>query len=394
MIENGDGPKTAPQDKGSGRRAPTALQLLVFSTIVTTITLIAFLYVGVITSLVISPDNSLHWPYFAVPILLTLFMMVSQIVSHIDHRSYIRPLYLASSVLMGAFAYMVMAAFIATPLLIPAYLLDSIPVWTSFRIMFATVIIVPVVWGLIEARILRTRRFKIPLPGLKKTFKVAMISDVHLGLLVGKWRLGKVLSIMEGSRPDIVAVVGDLYDTNPRFNTRFKPLLKRMASLAPAYAVFGNHEYYNGTEEIEKELSELGFNVLRGRVVKDPRTGINLVGIDDPSFFSSGEVRKEQLLTLLRSVPEGEPLVLLDHQPLLFSAAKSVRPLLQLSGHTHAGQIWPASFITKRIYKDGHRGLNSEGTSTLFVCVGAGTWGPPMRVLAPPEMALFELVPA
>ncbi|MCU0798844.1 MAG: metallophosphoesterase [Candidatus Thermoplasmatota archaeon] len=394
MTENGDGPKTAPLDNGGGRRAPTGFQLLVFSTIVTTITLIAFLYVGVIASLVMSPDNSLHWPYLAVPVLLTLFMMVSQIASHIDHRAYIRPLYLMSSVLMGAFAYMVMAAFMVTPILIPAYLLDIDSIWTSLRIMFAAVILVPVVWGLIEARILRTRWFKVPLPGLKKAVKVAMISDVHLGLLVGRMRLGKVLSIMEGFRPDVIAVVGDLYDTNPRFNTRFRPMLERMASMAPAYAVFGNHEYFNGHEAIGKELSELGFNVLRGRAVKDPKTGINVVGIDDPSFFGSGEVRREQLLSLLREVPEGEPLILLDHQPLLFSAAKGARPLLQLSGHTHAGQIWPASFITKRIYKDGHRGLSREGASTLFVCVGTGTWGPPMRVLAPPEMALFELVPA
>ncbi len=381
-------------DREGGRASPSALQLLVFSSIITTITLIFFIYVGVIASLTFSPDNSVHWPYLAAAVLLTLFIMVSQIISHMDHRAYIRPLYLASSVLMGAFAYMVMASVIVPPLLVPAYLLDTSILWSALRILFASVVLVPVAWGLIEARILRTRRFRVPLTGLKKAVKVAMVSDIHLGLLVGRRRLEKVLSVIEGYGPDMVMVVGDLYDTNTRYNSRFRPLLKRMSSMAPTFAVFGNHEYFNGTEAIGKELSELGFNVLRGRAVKDPKTGINVVGIDDPSFFGSGEVRKERLLSLLRNVPEGEPLILLDHQPLLFSAAKSVRPLLQLSGHTHAGQIWPASFITKRIYKDGHRGLSREGASSLFVCVGTGTWGPPMRVLAPPEMALFELLPA
>lgn len=376
-----------------GRASPSGVQLLVFSSVITAITLIAFLYVGTVASLTYSPDSSVHWPYLAVSVLLTLFMMVSQIVTHMDHSPYLRPLYLTSSVLMGAFAYLVMASVMVTPLLVPAYLLGESVLWSALRILFATVVIVPVAWGLIEARILRTRRFEVPLPGLNKAVKVAMISDVHLGLLVGRRRLERVLSIIEVFRPDMIMVVGDLYDTNPRYNSRFRPLLKRMASLAPSFAVFGNHEYFNGSDAIERELSGLGFKVLRERVARDVRTGISVVGLDDPSFYVNAQVRKERLLSLLRSVPEGEPVVILDHQPLLFSAASSIRPILQLSGHTHAGQLWPASFITKRIYRDGHRGLNRSGRSTLFVCVGTGTWGPPMRVLAPPEMALFELVP-
>lgn len=391
------GPTEATESTRTGqegeRSGPGVVQLMVFSTVITTISLLFFLFVGAVASIVISPDHSLHWPYLAATIGLTLFMMVSQIVTHIDHSTYMRPLYLASSVVMGAFMYSLMASVASVPLLAIAYIMDESTTWTIARVLFVVMLLLPVSWGLIEARFLRTRRFKVQLPGLKGKVKVAMISDVHLGLLVGKRRLGRVLSILERSRPDMIMVVGDLYDANPRFNARFRPLLARFTSLAPTYAVFGNHEYFHGPEVIERELSDLGLKVLRGRVEKDPATGINIAGLDDPSFYVSPLVRKEKLLSLLRSVPEGEPVILLDHQPLLFSAASSIRPILQLSGHTHAGQLWPAALITRRIYKDGHRGLNRNGASTLFVCVGTGTWGPPMRVLAPPEMALFELVP-
>jgi predicted MPP superfamily phosphohydrolase len=125
--------------------------------------------------------------------------------------------------------------------------------------------------------------------------------------------------------------------------------------------------------------------------VRDRRTGLTIAGVDDPSAFGSYDEYREKIDELVKGAPKNEPLLFVNHQPLHFRKAAEEGVGLMLSGHTHNGQMFPAGFVTKMVFKDGHKGLNRHGDSYLYVCVGSGTWGPPIRVGAPSEIAIIDL---
>jgi len=370
--------------------------VLFFLGVVFIITALASAFVALVFSLLFTPSMTVSIWYFVVFLAIDILVITSQVITHKNHGRIMLPLYLTSNVLMGAFMYYFLGAVLGAVLLVLIVVVGLFTevnaLVTAARALIGLVVIVPTVYGLIEARFLRVRRFTVPVKGLsRERVRVGMVSDLHLGLLVGKRRLKKVLGVLENEQVDLIVIGGDLYDAHPKWTVHLRPYLRRFREIAPTYAVLGNHEFFHDAKACMNDMKEAGIEAVLTGKVSDEGTGSSLYCLPDPDFYKTMADYRSAFLKLLKGIDGSSPAVVLAHQPHYFRDAAEKGAALMLSGHTHAGQMWPGSLITKRIYKDGDRGLYRRGDSYLYVSVGAGTWGPPMRVLAPPEMAIIDL---
>ena len=248
-------------------------------------------------------------------------------------------------------------------------------------------------YGYVDAINIRSERIRIPtdkLPAGIERFTIVQISDVHLGLIVGKARLAKILDRVRAARPDLFVSTGDLVDGQPNEIGELTDMLRRIPARYGKFAVTGNHEFYAGIDHSLQFTTEAGFTVLRGES-KDVAGILNIAGVDDPAGSYRGRSVSLNEKALLSDLDNGRFTLLLKHRPWQ-DAESAGRFDLQLSGHTHKGQIFPFSLIVERVYPN-MAGLIRIGQGQhLYVNRGSGTWGPPMRFLAPPEVTVIELV--
>jgi predicted MPP superfamily phosphohydrolase len=372
-----------------------AFQALIFLGIVSTIILSTSILIGVVYSLIFSPDMKVRWYYIVALVGYSFYCLVIEFAAYVHHKKWMFPFYALSSTLVGAFFYMFLTTIIGGFALIVG-LISGLNGSSGFMLVLRTSVIIgvglPIIWGLVEGRFLLVKKVKIPLKNYEgKGARIVLISDVHLGLLVGKHRMERIIRNIRKNEPDIIVAAGDLLDTNPKFLGQMEDLIGQLPKIAPTYFVVGNHEFYHGLTDSKEFLSGLGFRVMDNRITKDKGTGLIVAGVDDPAAFENYESYREKIDELVIGAPEGKPLVLINHQPIHFRKAAEMGVGLMLSGHTHSGQMFPAGFVTKMIFKDGYKGLNKLGDSYLYVCIGSGTWGPPIRVGAPSEIVVIDL---
>ncbi len=249
-------------------------------------------------------------------------------------------------------------------------------------------------YGLMEAALIRIEQVEISsdkLPTGMDRLRIVQICDVHLSPTVGVRRLRRIARMVRGAEPDIIVCVGDLLDSTVHAREELCRVLAALESPLGKYASTGNHEYYAGLEKSIAFTEEAGFRLLRNESERI-RPGLSVVGVEDRTARRvRGATWDEQ--DVLRMAEAGDFVVLLKHRP--FVEVESL-PLvdLQLSGHTHGGQIFPFSIAIWLYYEYGH-GLVRVGESThLYTSRGTGTWGPPMRVLNPPEVTVIDVVRA
>jgi uncharacterized protein len=241
--------------------------------------------------------------------------------------------------------------------------------------------------GDIRLETLRIQTDKIP----KETGRVtiAHISDVHLGLIVGEEQLNKIVELVKKANPDILVSTGDLVDGDINTLNGLVDILKNVEPRYGKYAVMGNHEFYAGIDISLDFIKKSGFTILRGEGLTAHGL-INIAGVDDPAgkFFQYKEVPEKVFLS---SLPRHLFTVLLKHRPVVDKDAPGLFDL-QLSGHTHKGQIYPFRYLTRLAFPlyTGYHEL--PGNRHLYVSRGSGTWGPPIRFLTPPEVTVIELV--
>jgi len=249
------------------------------------------------------------------------------------------------------------------------------------------------VYGFFEAADIRSERVTIAtdkVPEEVGRVTIAQISDVHIGLIVREERLKKILGKVRDANPDILVSTGDLVDGQINQLDGLSELFREIRPTYGMFAITGNHEFYAGLDQALDFTGRAGFTLLRGEAV-DIGGFLTIAGVDDPTVEYYGGKGNEVESTILRQAPEGRFTVLLKHRPLVDRASDGLFDL-QLSGHVHKGQIYPFSLLT-RLYYPVYAGMaRTQGGSILYVNRGSGTWGPPMRVLAPPEVTIIELV--
>ena len=244
-------------------------------------------------------------------------------------------------------------------------------------------------YGLHEANDLQVDEVRLAsakLPPGTKPLRIVQISDLHLGLIHREEALAPIISRLQQLQPDLLLATGDIVDAQINHLDGLSDLWKRLDPPLGKFVVTGNHEVYAGLEQSLDFLSRSGFVVLRNRT-ETVGDRLTLVGVDDPATGHAGDEA-----SLLKDVPADRFTILMKHRPRIAEAAAELFDL-QLSGHTHRGQIYPFNYLTGLEYPL-QNGLYRAGSSShLYTSRGTGTWGPPMRVLSPPEITLFEISP-
>ena len=252
-------------------------------------------------------------------------------------------------------------------------------------------------WGMVRAlggprvrrRELVVDRWPVELDG----FELAHISDLHLGPMLGEGFARRLTDRINALEPDLVAVTGDLVDGEvSRYASRVAPL----GDLRARHGVFfvtGNHDHYSGADAWTAAITELGWQALRNRRVDvgEGAASFQLAGVDDRQSAMFDGTSGEDLGGVLDGCEPDRSMVLLAHQPLVFPAAAEAGVDLQLSGHTHGGQIFPFHLMIRLVYSRFVSGLYRRGESLLHVSPGTGFWGPPIRVGAPAEITVLEI---
>ncbi|KUI35321.1 metallophosphatase [Mycobacterium sp. IS-1496] len=224
-------------------------------------------------------------------------------------------------------------------------------------------------------------------------FRVAVVSDVHLGPLAGRAHTERIVRMVNEAQPDLVAIVGDLVDgTVAELGAAAEPL-RDLASREGTFFVTGNHEYFvDDTASWLRELERFGVQALRNEntVIRRGGAAFDLAGVNDLAGESANE--PPDLDRALAGLGADRPTVLLAHQPVLVSEAAARGVDLQLSGHTHGGQMWPFHYAVNAV-QPSLAGLSTVGDTQLYVTRGAGFWGPPVRIGAPPDITVLSLSP-
>jgi len=263
---------------------------------------------------------------------------------------------------------------------------------TSFAII--VVVLVIVLGGYINARtpIIKTLELSISKNGRTiKSLNIAVASDIHLGTIVCKSKLERIVQHINSLNPDLVLLPGDVVDEDigPVIRNNLGETLRKIRSKYGVFAITGNHEYIGGVEPACRYLAEHGITMLRDASVKIG-DGLYVVGREDISIRGfTGKTRKP-LSELMAEVDKSYPVILMDHQPFRLEEAEINGVDLQLSGHTHHGQLWPFNFVTKKVYELSW-GYKKKGNTHYYVSCGVGTWGPPIRTGNRPEIINIKL---
>jgi uncharacterized protein len=261
-----------------------------------------------------------------------------------------------------------------------------------FLLPLAGTLIISVV-GYFGALKIRTERFILAAPQISASLgrvRIVQISDLHLGIIVRRKRLQHIITAIKAAEPDILVSTGDLVDG--QINS-LKGLAEILAGIKPPFgkfAIMGNHEYYAGFEHSLNFMQSAGFTVLRGEALSIPGM-ITVAGMDDPAGKHFGLYRAISENILLDGLPRGTFTLLLKHLPIVRPEAVQLFEL-QLSGHTHKGQIFPFVLMVRAFFPNIAGWYDLGDHAGLYVSRGTGTWGPPMRFLAPPEITVIDLV--
>ena len=252
------------------------------------------------------------------------------------------------------------------------------------------------VYGYFEAQNLQIERLVVntsKLPEGVERIRIAQISDLHLGIIVRDKIVDRVVNKIRDEKPDLIVSTGDLVDGNIRHIDHLAVRLKGMKARYGKYAVMGNHEVYGGVRQTTGFIEDAGFKLLRGNGITINDT-INIAGMDfsggEAYGYSrqSGQKQEHQVLTGLR---EGLFTLSLKHRSDVREESLGLFDL-QLSGHTHKGQIFPMNLATMFIFQHHTGFITLAKGSAIYVSRGTGTAGPPIRFLSTPEITVIDIV--
>lgn len=250
-----------------------------------------------------------------------------------------------------------------------------------------------VLLGFLNSRNIRIKRLAIDISktnAFAKELTLVVASDIHLGTIIGKRRTQKIVEIINSLNADLVLLPGDIVDgdVEPVIKLNLGEVLRTIKSKYGIFAITGNHEYIGGVEPAVRYISEHGIRVLRDETIEI--AGMTIIGREDRAITSFAGKQRRTIEKLAEGIDPSKPIILMDHQPFKLEEGVNIGADLQLSGHTHHGQLWPLNFITKKVYELSW-GYKRKGNTHIYVSCGAGTWGPPIRLGNTPEIMLIKL---
>jgi predicted MPP superfamily phosphohydrolase len=261
----------------------------------------------------------------------------------------------------------------------------------KFRIFLGSVTLVVLILaaGHLNTRYPRTRELDLHVAKSAegtRTMTIVAASDIHLGTIIGQKSLRSIVDRINALAPDLILLPGDIVDEDlgPVIRDNLGETLRDLRARFGVYAVTGNHEYIGGAEAACRYLQDHGITMLRDSVARLPN-GVTLVGREDASSRQFGGGQRRPLDEIMADVDVSSPVILMDHQPFRLGEAARNGVDLQLSGHTHHGQLWPFNYITDAVYELSW-GFERKGSTNFYVSCGVGTWGPPVRTVGRPEI--------
>jgi uncharacterized protein len=362
-----------------------------------------FLYSRLISALAITSPGTL-WPLR----ILALFLAVSYILARVSERytpeSVSRALDWVASIwvgLMWELLWLTLFFFVAKLVLIgtgfwgrfDATTLTDIGKYSAISVISAAVLLCG--WGMIQARRpARITEVTVPVknitPEMRK-LRIVQASDFHSGILLRKPEISRMTERIMSVHPDLILLPGDIVDQSSNGVMLIADAFRNLKAPLGVFGSTGNHEYYVGIKTSLEFCEAGGIRMLMNEKVELPG-GLVIAGIEDRTAKQMGRVRPT-IEQLVDGTAREKPMILMNHSPFAdeAQAASDAGVDLMISGHTHGGQIWPFGLFSKMAFKY-NRGLFNLGQGHLFTSTGIGTWGPPMRIGAPPEIVLIRLV--
>jgi len=237
------------------------------------------------------------------------------------------------------------------------------------------------IYSFINSQYLVVKHIKIPLKHLKKDLKVVQLSDIHIGAIRNSSYMEKIVKKTNKLDPEIIFITGDLVDGSVRLNTTTFNAINKLK--APIFFINGNHEIYEGLDEVFRIFRKTNMKILRDELYE--YNGIQIIGVE----YSYKPNHLKKVISQLKINPE-TPSILLYHLPRGLKIVANANIGLQLSGHTHAGQIFPFNYLAKLAFRYMH-GIYTYNETYLYVSPGTGTWGPPMRLGSRCEITVINL---
>ena len=331
--------------------------------------------------------------YHSLPLAVALVLLVlSPIVLRMAEER--APRWMANTIAWFGYNWMGVSFLFASVALVMDVLQAFFPriSQSTALLIVAVTTLVLCIYGFLESRCVRIKYLKVRSPKLSfpegQPFRMVQISDVHLGYGTLPGQLRGVVEKIRSLKPDLLVSSGDLFDTDLQHLGRYVDRLKSLEPPSGKLAVSGNHEVYAGLEEANDLTRESGFQILRSEAVQ-VSDNLFVAGVDDPEALGKTPTEAAEA-EAFNSIPEDAFVVLLKHRPHI-SKSNLTAFDLQLSGHTHGGQIFPFIFMTRLQYKARHGLTRLAESSFLYLSRGTGSWGPQMRVFAPPEITVFDM---
>lgn len=336
-----------------------------------------------------------------------IFLAASYLVGRILERVWLSPISdfftWTGSFWLALMTYFLLAVLAIDIVRLLNWLIPFLPEWLSapslrtrqiIALSVTTIVFVVVAAGFINFQLPRIKHLEISVPkkaGNLKSLNVVMASDIHMGTLIGPNRIRKMVRMINSQNPDIIFFAGDLVDEDlaPVIRHDLGKALTQLKSEYGVYAITGNHEYIGGAKAAIAYLEAHGIQILKDSIL-----------LIDSSFYIAGRLdrdskrfagtRRISIEKILEGVDRNLPVILMDHQPFNLQEAADAGVDLQLSGHTHHGQLWPFNYITNAIYELGY-GYQKKGNSHFYVSCGFGGWGPPVRTNSRPEIVKITI---
>lgn len=342
-------------------------------------------------------SSSVKTVLFIVILLLSLSFVISSVVAHFNQGPVAKYFYVFSVSWLGLAINLAMAAalVILTKWLLGLFEIKPNIQYLSF-LFFALAIIVST-WGAWNAFHPKVKNVEISIKNLPPQWQgktIVQLSDIHLGHIHGPEFLQEIVNESNAQNPDLVLITGDLFDGMDGDLNAFLEPLRELKAKSGIFFVTGNHETFLGTERAFSILEKTKIKVLNDELVNID--GLQIIGVSYPEIDAFNDIVGDSkstasVLASLKDFDSTKPSILLHHAPSNLTEAKQNGISLQLSGHSHEGQIFPFNFVTGAIYGKYQAGLQTDGDFKVYTTPGTGTWGPPMRIGNTPEIVNIKI---